>query len=145
MPAMKKLVLASTATLALAAVPVTPAAAAGPLFLAPWAFGHIVLPLLAAASAASQAPAPYGVGPAYYSGGPAYAPGPGNYYGRPSYYGSPAAYYPPGYYRPSPGFRPVGAPFYGPPRGYAQARASYYGSYGGQGYSRTRGYNYRRR
>jgi hypothetical protein len=141
MPVKKKVMLATLATAALAVLPIAPAVAAGPFFLAPWALGHVVLPLLAAASAASQAP--YAAGPAYYSGAAGYAPG--NYYARPSYYGPPPGYYPPTYYRAAPLAGPPMAPFYGPPRGYYPPRASYYGSYGGQGYSRSRGYGYRRR
>jgi hypothetical protein len=139
MPAMRKMVLATVATVVLVSLPIRPAAAVGPLFFAPWALGHIVLPLIAASAAASQPAASYAPGPAYYAGAPR------NYYVPPQgYYGPPPAYYPPAYYRPAVVNTPVAGPFYAPPRGYYQPRPSYYGAYGGQGYSRTRGYGYRR-
>jgi hypothetical protein len=141
MLAMKKMVLGLVATAVLVSMPAQPAAAAG-LFVAPWALGHIVLPLIAAATAASQ-PAPYGSAPANYWGAAGvYAPG--NYYGRPpAYYGPPPGY--PAYYRPARQNLPGTVPFYSPPRSYYQSRPTYYGAHGGQGYPRAGGYSHRRR
>jgi hypothetical protein len=142
MLAMKKMVLGSMATAVLVTMPAQPAAAAGPLFIAPWALGHIVLPLIAAATAASQ-PAPYGPGPANYSGAAGIYPS-GSYYGRPPvYYGPPLRY--PSYYRPARQNLSGTVPFYSPPRSYYQSRPTYYGVHGGQGYSRGGSYSYRRR
>ena len=95
MPGTRKMLFAAVATAALVCLPVGPVAAAGPFLFAPWALGHIVLPLVAAATAASQPATPYGPSPAYAPG--FYAPP--NYYVRPpGYYGPSLGYYPPAYY-----------------------------------------------
>ncbi len=142
MPGVRKMLFAAVAAGALACLPIRPAAAAGPLLIAPWALGHIVLPLIAASVAASQPPAPYAPGPAYAGAPGFYAPP--TYYGRPSpYYGASPGYYPPAYYRPAPSYGP--AMPYALPRGYYPSRPSYYGAYGGREYSRAGGYGYRRR
>jgi len=129
MPGLKQTILAAAATTALLCLPITPAAAAGPLLVAPWVLGHIIragvslatLPLaLASAASAQQPPAPGG----YYGGSPGYY-APPNYYARPpGYYRAPQAYYRPAlaYARPMPHF-------------YAQARG-YHASSGGFAYRR---------
>ena len=71
----RKMLIAGVATGALACLAVRPAAAAGPLLIAPWALGHIVLPLIAASVAASPSPAPYATSRAYV-GAPGFYPAP---------------------------------------------------------------------
>jgi len=139
----RKILFAAVATGALACLPIRPAAAAGPLLIAPWALAHIVLPLIVASVAAFQPPAPYGPSRAYAEASGLYAPP--SYYARPpAYYGPSPGYYPPAYYRPALSYGPA-MPAYAPPRGYYPSRPSYYGPYGGRGYSRAGGYSYRRR
>ena len=137
----RKMLFAAVATGALVCVPIRPAAAAGPLLIAPWALGHIVLPLIAASVAASQ-PAPYAPSRAYTGALGSYAAP--NYFPPPAYYGPPPGYYPPAYYRPALSYGPAMPP-YASRRGYYPSRSSYYGAYGGRGYSRVGGYGYRRR
>ena len=156
MPALKQTVLAAAATAALLCLPITPAAAAGPLLFAPWVLGHVIgagmrlatLPLAVASSAASvgQPRAPYPPTPGYYGGPPGYY-APPNYYARP-----PVNYGPPGYYpapqaqyRPARAYAPPMPRFYAPTRGYYAPRASYSGSHGAQGSYRSGGFAYRRR
>jgi hypothetical protein len=140
----KPTIFAVLASAALACVPIRPAAAAGPLLFAPWALGHIVLPLLVgAAAAAAQPQASYAPGPGYYGGAPAnYAP-PG-YYPPPVYYAQSPGY-PQPYYRSSLGYATPMPHSYAPPRGYYPARPSYYAPYGGHTYHRSGGFGYRHR
>jgi hypothetical protein len=157
MPGLKQMVFAAAATAALLCLPVTPAAAAGPLLFAPWALGHIIgagarlatLPLVVASAAASaaQPQAPYPPTPSYY-GGPAGYYAPPNYYARPPvYYAQPSGYYPApqAYYRPTLAYAPPMPRFYAQPRGYYAPRTPYSGSYGAQVFSRSGGIAYRRR
>ena len=155
MPALKQTVLAVAATAALLCLPITPAAAAGPLLLAPWILGHVIgagvrlatLPLVAASSAvaAGQSQAPYPPTPGYYGPPGYYAPP--NYYARPPVNYAPPAYYPApqAYYRPVLAYVPPMPRFYAPTRGYYAPRASHSGSYGAQVFYRSGGFAYRRR
>jgi hypothetical protein len=122
MPGLKQTIFAVAATAALLCLPVTPAAAAGPLLFAPWVLGHIIragvtlatLPLAVASAASGQQPPP----PGYYGGQP-------GYYAPPNYYARPPGYYarPPGYYRaPQSYYRPALAHARPMPQSYAQAR-----------------------
>lgn len=157
MPVLKRTVFAATAVAGLLCIPITPAAAAGPLLFAPWALGHAIgaaarlatLPLVVASAAVSaqQPPAQYPQTSGYYAG-------PASYYAPPSYYARPPAYYaqPPGnYFAPQPYYRPALASvppiprFYAPPRSYYAPREPYYGYHGGQVYPRSGGFAYRRR
>lgn len=161
-----KLTALAAATATVACVPLTPAAAAGPLIV-PWALGHLIgaaarlatLPIIAASAASSAGPPvpPVGSGtyyaspgyyapPAYYGSAGYYAPrgyaSPGYYSG--AYNGSPQRYYPASAYRgPAPY---VGAMqrYPAPNRGYYAPAMRYSGSYGGPGFSRSRGFTYRR-
>jgi hypothetical protein len=142
----KQTVFALVATGAIVCLPVRPAAAAGPLLFAPWALGHIVLPLIAASVAASVQPqSPYPPSPGYYGGAPGYYASPNYYVRPPAYYAPPAGYYPHAYYRPQ---VPYAMP---PPRSYAQrpgyypSRAPYYVPYGGHASYRSGSFGYRRR
>ena len=135
MPGLKQTIFAAAATAALLCLPVTPAAAAGPLLFAPWVLGHIIragvtlatLPLVAASAVSGQLPPPgyYGGQPGYYGGQPGYY-APPNYYARPpGYYARPQGYYarPQGYYRPPQAYsRPALAYARPMPQFYAQAR-----------------------
>jgi hypothetical protein len=139
MARLKQTVFAAVATAAIVCVPIRPAAAAGPLLFAPWALGHIVLPLIAASAAASAQPqAPYPSSPGYYGGAPGYY-APPNYYVRP-----PLGYYPQAYYRPPPSYAPPMPRFYAQPRSYYPSRPPYHGAYGGQASYRSSGSGYRR-
>jgi hypothetical protein len=154
-----------TATFAL--LPLTPAAAAGPLLL-PWAVGHVIgaaarlatLPLVVASAASAGAPPAYAGAPAY-GAAPGYSTVPGSYYAPPVYYRQPG-YAPAGYYAaPTPYYlapRYPGAAVYRPAgfggswnrypefhRGYSAPGMRYAGSYGGQAFGRSRGFSYRRR
>ena len=133
MPALKQTVFAAVATAALVCLPIRPAAAAGPLLFAPWALGHVVLPLIVASVAASaQAQAPYPPTPGYYGGTPGYY-APPNYYGRPPSYYAPSPAYPQSYYRPPASYAPSMTRYYAQPRGYYPSRAPYYGPHGRPG------------
>jgi len=170
MPRLKPAVLAIAGAVALASLPITPAAAAGPLLFAPWAIGHALgamarlatLPLVAAAQfqppAAYPSGAPYGgppqgyqpQAPAYYPPQQGYYPAPQPYYSAPQpYYAAPPAYYaaPRAYYGAAPGYgyAPAAPRFYGPPRGDYAPRARYAGSYAPHAAYRSGGYGYRRR
>lgn len=137
---LKPTILATIAAAVIACLPMRPAAAAGPLLFAPWALGHIVLPLLAA-SAAASAQASYPAGPAYYGGAPGYyAP---QYYGRPPLYYAQPPGYPQAFYRPPPSYVPSIPRVYPQPRGYYPPRSPYYGPYGRQGSYRSGGPAYR--
>jgi hypothetical protein len=143
MPGLKQTVFAAVATAAIVCLPIRPAAAAGPLLFAPWALGHIVLPLILASAAASAQPqAPYPPSPGYYGGAPGYPPP--NYYARPPSYYAPSPGYPQAYYRPPLSYAPSMPRFYARPRGYYPSRPPYYGAYGGQGSYRSGGFGYRR-
>jgi hypothetical protein len=144
MPALKQTVFAAAATAVLLCLPITPAAAGGPLLFAPWALGHVIgagvrlatLPLVLASAAASavQPQGPYPPTPGYYGGlAGFYAPPPG-------YYAAPQAYY-----RPALAYAPPMPRFYAQPRGYYAPRTSYSGSYGAQVFYRSGGFAYRRR
>jgi hypothetical protein len=147
MPGLKQTAFAAAAAAALLWLPVTPAAAAGPLLFAPWVLGHVIvagarlatLPLVAASaavSAAQQPPAQYPSNPGYY-GGPAGYPASPNYYaGPPAYYPPPPAYYPApqAYYRPAVAYAPPMPQLYAQPRGYYPARMPYSGTYGARGF-----------
>ncbi len=149
MPRLKQTVLAATAAVAIACLPISSAIAAGPLLFAPWALGHILAPLIVA-SAAASAQASYPAGQGYYGGGPGYYPPP-NYYAQPpayyapppAYYAPPSAYYPGTYYAPRVAYPPAPR-FYGQPRGYYPSRVPYHASYGGQAFHRSGSYGYRR-
>jgi hypothetical protein len=155
MPALKQTVLAAAATAALLCLPITPAAAAGPLLFAPWVLGHVIgagmrlaaLPLAVASSVASVGqPRAYPPTPGYYGGAPGnYAPP--NYYAQPPVNYGPPGYYPApqAYYRPARAYAPPMSRFYAPTRGYYAPRASYSGSHGAQGSYRSGGFAYRRR
>jgi hypothetical protein len=142
MPGLKQTVFASAATAALVCLPITPAAAAGPLFFAPWALGHVIgvaarlatlpLALASAAASAGQPLAPYPPTRGYYGAPPGYY-APPNYYARPpGYYARPPGYYPApqAYYRPALAYARPMPQFYAQPRGY---------------YARSGGFAYRRR
>jgi hypothetical protein len=134
MPGLKQTVFAGIATAAIVCLPIRPAAAAGPLLFAPWAFGHVVAPLIfAAAAAAAPPPVPYPASPGYYGGAPGYYAPPNNYLRPPGYY-----------YAPSPGYYPRA--YYRPPLPYAPAmpRLPYYGRYGGNASYRPGSFAYRR-
>jgi hypothetical protein len=144
MPGLKQTFFAAVATAAIVCLPIRAAAAAGPLLFAPWALGHIVLPLIVASAVASSQPqAPYPPSPGYYEGAPGYYPPP-NYYVRPPTYYAPSPGYPQAYYRPPLSYAPSMPRFYARPRGYYPSRPPYYGSYGGQGSYRSGGFGYRR-
>jgi hypothetical protein len=129
MPGLKQTIFAAAASAVLLCLPITPAAAAGPLLFAPWVLGHIIragvglatLPLAVASAASGQLPPT----PGYYGGQPGYY-APPNYYARaPGYYARPPNYYarPPGYYRtPQAYYRPALAYARPMPQFYAQAR-----------------------
>jgi hypothetical protein len=157
MPALKQTVVAAAATAVLLCLPLTPAAAAGPLLFAPWALGHVIgaaarlatLPLVVASAAASavQPQAPYPPSPGYYVGPPGYY-APPNYYARPPVYYAPRpGYYPApqAYYRPALAYAPPMPQVYAQPRGYDASRTSYSGSSGAQAFYRSGGFAYRRR
>jgi hypothetical protein len=158
MPGLKQTAFAAAATAALLCLPITPAAAAGPLLFAPWALGHVILagarlatlPLVAvsAAASAAQPPAPYPPAPGYYGGPAGYYPPP-NYYARPPvYYSPPAGYYPApqASYRPAVAYAPPMPQLYSQPRGYYPARMPYSGSYGARVFfHQSAGFAYRRR
>jgi hypothetical protein len=154
-------------------LPLTPAAAAGPLLI-PWAVGHVIgaaarlatLPFVVASAASAGAPPAHAGAPAYYPSAPNYNAVPGSYYGPPVYYRQPG-YAPAGYYAaPTPYYLaphylapryPV-APVYRPAaftgswnrypeshRGYSAPGMRYAGSYGGQVFGgRSRGFSYHR-
>lgn len=144
MPALRQTVFAAVATAAMVCLSIRPAAAAGPLLFAPWALGHIVLPLIVASVAASaQAQAPYPPTPGYYGGTPGYY-APPNYYGRPPSYYAPSPAYPQSYYRPPASYAPSMTRYYAQPRGYYPSRAPYYGPHGRQESYRSGGFGYRR-
>jgi hypothetical protein len=134
MPAFKQTVFAAAATAALVCLPIRPAAAAGPLFFAPWALGHVIgaglrlatLPLVVASAAASagQPQAPY-------------PPTPG-------YYGVPPSYYTPNYYAQPPGYYPAPQAYYRPALAYARPMPQFYAQPRGY-YARSGGFAYRRR
>jgi hypothetical protein len=142
MQGLKRTVFAAVAIATIACLPIRPAAAAGPLLFAPWALGHIVLPLIAASAAASAPPqAPYPPSPGYYGGAPGYY-APPNYYARPPAYYAPSPAYPQAYYR-APLYSLPMPRFYSQPRGYYPSRAPYYGPHGGQGPYRSGGFGHR--
>lgn len=132
MSGLKQTMFSAAATAALLCLPIRPAAAAGPLFVAPWVLGHIIragvslatLPLALASAAAAQQP----VAPGYY-GGPGYYAPPNNYYARPP------AYYPrpPGYYARSAGYSRAPQAYYRSPLAYARPLPQFY--------AQTRGYH----
>lgn len=146
-----RLTAAAVATAALLLIPTRPAAAAGPLLLAPFALGHIIgavarlaaLPLIASAAASEGQPA------ASYPPTPAYGGGAAGYYAPPNYYAQPPGYgyypAPQAYYRPAPSYGRPMPRFYGPPGGYYSARTRYSGSYGAHVSYRSGGFGYRRR
>ena len=157
-----KLTILAAATAALAILPTTPAAAAGPL-LAPWAVGQLIgaavqlatLPIVVASavvSSVSQPAPPYYPAPTYNEAPPAYCPPPG-YYSPPPYY-QPAGYYSsPGPYHsasrhgaPSVYYAPAGSHsgFSGVFHGYSVAPMRYSAPYGAQGFRRSGGYTHRR-
>jgi hypothetical protein len=117
-----KLTALAAAIVTFASLPVTPAAAAGPL-LVPWAVGHVIsaaarlatLPLVAASAASSAGPPVYPAGPRYGAAGAGYPPP--AYYQQPAYYPQPVYSQPPVYYRP---------PAYYPAGGYYTAPGTYY-------------------
>ncbi len=141
MPNLKPVAFAAAATAALACAPITPAAAAGPLLVAPWAIGHVIAGLARLAAAASVASAaasaypgasysPASQAPAYGYGAPppAYYPPPSAYPGyvaQPRYYPQPA--YSPGYAYAPPRYVAAPPAYYSPAVRSYQTR-SYYGS-----------------
>ena len=145
MPGLKQTVFAAVAAGVIVCLPVTPANAAGPLLLAPWAVGHIVLPLIAASVAASaRAQAPYAPGPGYNGDAPGYYATP-NYYQRPPAYSEPfPGYRSEAYYRPQlSGAMAMTGP-YSPRSGYYPRRAPYYVPHGGHASYRPGHIAYRR-
>jgi annexin A7/11 len=159
----KRAALALAGCAALVALPVTPAVAAGPLLIAPFALGHVLgtiarlatLPLIAAAQ--MQPPEAYPQAPGNYPPQQGYYAAPQGYYPpQQGYYPAPQGYYPapPVYYQPAPAYgyaRAYGYPpappryYYGPPRGDYAPYARYAGSYGPHFAYRPGGYGYRRR
>jgi hypothetical protein len=148
MPRVSQISLAAIGAAALLCVSIRPAAAAGPLLLAPFALGHVIgaaarlatLPLTVASAALSQSqPAEYAGAPAY-GGSAGYYAGPNYYVRAPAYYSAPQVYYRPGFSSPRTLSRP-----YEQSRGYYAPRARYSGSYGPQSSYRSRGFAYRRR
>jgi hypothetical protein len=160
-----KLTALAAITAILACLPLTPAAAAGPLFI-PWAVGHVIgaaarlatLPLVVASAASAGAPPAYAAAPPYPVT-PGYNGVPGAYYAPPVYYRQPGWYAPPGYYgartpyysEPRYSAAPAYHPWAGawgrfpePRRGYSAPGMRYAGSYGGPGFGRSRGFTYRR-
>jgi hypothetical protein len=133
---------------ALLCVSIRPAAAAGPLLLAPLVLRHVMgaaarlatLPLAVASGALSESQ------PTEYPGAPAYG-GPGGYYARPNYYARTPTYYRSSqvYYQPAFSYPRTLARPYEQSRGYYAPRARYSGSYGTQSSYRSRGFAYRRR
>jgi len=167
MGTIKRTALLLGATASFAFLPLTPAAAAGPL-LVPWALGHVIgaaarlatLPLVVASAASAGVLSPYAAAPAYYAAAPNYNAVPGAYYYAPPYYRQPG-YAPTGYYAaPAPYYAAARYPIaqvYRPAtfagswgrypeahRGYSAAGMRYAGSYGGQVFGRSRGFSYRR-
>jgi hypothetical protein len=125
MPGLKQTIFAAAATTVLLCLPITPAAAAGPLLFAPWVLGHIIragvtlatLPLAVASAASAQQPPT----PGYYGGQPGYY-APPNYYARPpGYYRAPQPYYRPAlaYARPRPQFYAQARGYHAPSDGFA--------------------------
>jgi hypothetical protein len=133
MSGLKQTTFAAAATVALLCLPIRPAAAAGPLLVAPWVLGHIIragvslatLPLVLASAASAQQPPT----PGYYGGRPGYYAPPINYYARPP------AYYPraPGYYARSAGYSRAPQAYYRSPLAYARPMPQFY--------AQTRGYH----
>jgi len=152
MSSIKRTVLALAAA-ALVVLPIAPAAAAGPLLLAPLGLGQVLgalariatLPLIAAAQL--QPPGVYPQAPAYYP------PQQGYYPPQQGYYPAPQAYYQPapasGYgreYAYAPAYAPARPRYYYPaPRGDYAPYARYAGSYAPHFAYRSGGYGYRRR
>ena len=152
MSSIKRTVLALAAA-ALVVLPIAPAAAAGPLLLAPLGLGQVfgalariaTLPLIAAAQL--QPPGVYPQAPAYYP------PQQGYYPPQQGYYPAPQAYYQPapasGYgreYAYAPAYAPARPRYYYPaPRGDYAPYARYAGSYAPHFAYRSGGYGYRRR
>ena len=143
MPGPKQTGLAIAVAVALLALPITPAVAAGPLLLAPLILGHFlgavtrlaILPLIAASAGVSENPPPASYAPprGYYA--------PPNYYARPTgYYPAPQVYYPPvlSYARPM-------SRYYVSPRSYYAPPPHYAAFYGSQVFYRSRSTAYRRR
>lgn len=136
----KHSLIALGSTLALACLPVVPAAAhGGPHFPHPWGLGRglvgavaaaVTLPLAIASAALDFEPRGYA-----YEGPPAgYYPPPA-YYSAPRYYAPPAYYAAPRYYAP--------APYYAR-RAYPAGAYGYHPSYGGNPNFRGYGPGYRR-
>ena len=165
MRTIRQTALAAVTVTTLACLPITPAAAAGPLFI-PWAVGHVIgaaarlatLPLVIASAATAGAPPAYGAATAY-AAAPGYNTVSGAYYAPPMYYRQPGWSVPPGYYAaPTPYYpepRYSAAPFYRPSagawgrfpearRGYSAPGMRYAGSHGGQIFGRSRGFSSRR-
>lgn len=145
-----KLTALAAVTVTLACLPLTPAAAAGPL-LAPWAIGHLVgaavrlatLPI-AIVSAASVAAQPPPAAPGAYYGPSTYYP-PYGYYVQPAYHAPPASYYggwqhyypAPIHYAPPAYVEPWRSQ--PPHRGYYSPSMRYSGSYGRPVFNGSRG------
>ena len=159
MSSIKRTVLALAAA-ALVVLPIAPAAAAGPLLLAPLGLGQVfgalariaTLPLIAAAQL--QPPGVYPQAPAYYPPQQGYYPPQQGYYPpQQGYYPAPQAYYQPapasGYgreYAYAPAYAPARPRYYYPaPRGDYAPYARYAGSYAPHFAYRSGGYGYRRR
>jgi hypothetical protein len=140
MPRLNNMVLAGMATAGIALLPSAPAAAAGPLFLAPWAWGHIVAPLILGAAASLTSPVSYPPAPGYYGGSPAYA-APYGYAPQPGYYTPPPAYYPRAYYAPSRYGPAISRPYPSPRAAYPQ-HMPYHASYGGHEAYRSGGFSH---
>ncbi len=143
MARLSKMVLGGVATAGIALLPSAPAAAAGPLFLAPWAWGHIVAPLILGVAASLTPPASYPPGPGYYGGAPGYSAAYG-YAPQPGYYAPPPAYYSRGYYAPSPYAPGIPRPYSYPRAAYPQ-RLPYHASYGGHEGYRSGGFGHNHR
>jgi hypothetical protein len=163
MSGFKHAALSLAGAVALAGLPITPAAAAGPLLFAPLALGHVLgamarlatLPLISAAQFQAPAPAGYPAAPAYAAGPQGYYPPAQGYYPpAPAYYPPVQSYYPqasayyaprPVYYPPSPRYAPASPRFERPARGDYAPYARYAGSYAPHVAYRSGGYGYRRR
>jgi len=147
MPGLRQTALAATTAAALVCIPIAPAAAAGPLLLAPWALGHVIsaatrlatLPFAVASAAQTLASYPP---PGYGAGRPGYYAAPDYYARAPAYYPGPQAYYPPVRYY---DYARTTPRYYAPPRGDYAPRARYSGSYGSHVSYGSGGFAYRRR
>jgi hypothetical protein len=155
MPGCKQTALAAL-TVTLVCTPITPAAAAGPLLIAPLLLGHVIgamarvaaLPFVAASSRAWQQAPAYAAASGYDRAPPGYYHAPSNYYAQPPVSYVPASRYyagPQSYFRPAPSYAQAMPRYYPPARGDYAPRARYSGAYGAHVPYRSNGFVYRRR